>query len=121
MSTLSERLKELRNEAKLSQKDLAKKLKLSSSTIGMIESGKREGNKETIQKIANFFGVSIDYLYGNDIKETAKTESLINDFLDRLIQEGIIQDVNNIDSATENMILNAIKAEIALKLKKKNN
>lgn len=57
MSNLGERLKELRNEAKLSQKDLAKKLGLSSSTIGMIESGKREGNKETIQKIANFLGL----------------------------------------------------------------
>ncbi|HCL4578705.1 helix-turn-helix transcriptional regulator [Clostridium botulinum] len=120
MSNLGKRLKELRNEAKLSQKDLAKKLELSSSTVGMIESGKREGNKETIQKIANFFGVSIDYLYGNDNKETAQAESLIDNFLDRLIQEGIIQDPNNIDSTTEDMILNAIKAEIALKLKKKN-
>ncbi|MBY6770086.1 XRE family transcriptional regulator, partial [Clostridium botulinum] len=44
----------------------------------------------------------------------------IDNFLDRLIQEGIIQDPNNIDSTTEDMILNAIKAEIALKLKKKN-
>ncbi|EQC1537798.1 helix-turn-helix domain-containing protein [Clostridium botulinum] len=121
MSNLGERLKELRNEAKLSQKDLAKKLGLSSSTVGMIESGKRKGNKETIQKIANFFEVSIDYLYGNDIEEITKTESLIDNFLDRLIEEDIIQDANNIDSATENMILNAIKAEIALKLKKKNN
>ncbi|MHB9949523.1 XRE family transcriptional regulator [Clostridium botulinum] len=120
MSNLGERLKKLRNEAKLSQKDLAKKLGLSSSTVGMIESGKREGNKETIHKIANFFGVSIDYLYGNDVEEITKTESLIDNFLDRLIQEGIIQDPNNIDSTTEDMILNAIKAEIALKLKKKN-
>lgn len=120
MSNLGKRLKALRNEASLSQKDLAKKLNLSSSTIAMIESGKREGNKETINKIANYFEVSIDYLYGNNNEENSKKESLIDNFLDRLIQEGIIQDPNNIDSATENMILNAIKAEIALKLKKKN-
>lgn len=56
------RLKGLREEKGLSQQAFANKFGISQSTIGMWESGKREPNFTTIQKIAEFFNVSIDYL-----------------------------------------------------------
>lgn len=59
------RLKELRENKGLSQKQLANKLDVSQSTVGMWESKKREPNFSTTEKIANFFGVSIDYLLDN--------------------------------------------------------
>ena len=58
------RLKELRLVAKLSQRDLAKKLHLSPSSIGMYESGARFPTPEVEISIAQFFGVSLDYLRG---------------------------------------------------------
>ena len=61
---LGSRIKLLREEAGLKQDELAKKLAVSPSAIGMYERDLREPNNELTLKIANFFNVSIDYLLG---------------------------------------------------------
>ena len=64
-------LKTLRKNAKLSQAELAAKLRVSTSTIGMYETGKRMPDVDTVQMISKFFDVSIDYLIGTtDTKTT---------------------------------------------------
>lgn len=60
------RLKELRKDYKLTQEQLGKKLGLSRSTIAMYETNASEPDFETLSKLADFFGVSIDYLLGKD-------------------------------------------------------
>lgn len=62
----SSRLKQLRESKKLSQRDLAKILKLSPSTVAMYEVNQRSPDKETLSVIADFFNVSVDYLLGRD-------------------------------------------------------
>lgn len=70
---INDRLKKLRNEKNLTQRELAKLLKLSPSTIAMYETGQRMPDPETLQKIADFFGVSVDYLLGrSDIPNPGK-------------------------------------------------
>lgn len=59
-----DRLKELRYKKELSQRELASILNMSPSTIAMYETGQREPDAETLSKIADFFGVTIDYLLG---------------------------------------------------------
>lgn len=58
----SERLKELRKSKGLTQIQFANEFNIANGTIGMWESGKREPDFATIQKIADFFGVTVDYL-----------------------------------------------------------
>ncbi|MDD6735720.1 MAG: S24 family peptidase [Clostridiales bacterium] len=60
------KLKDLRKRAGLSQEELAKKLGISKSTIGMYEQGQRKKpqSDEVLKSIADFFGVSLDYLMG---------------------------------------------------------
>lgn len=58
------RLKLLRTEQSLSQKDIAEKFNISASTIGMYEQGRRDPDTEFVTKIAHFFGVTTDYLLG---------------------------------------------------------
>ncbi len=62
--TFAIRLKELRESKNLSQYDLANELGISQSAIGNWEAGKREPNFTMMQTLANYFGVSVDYLLG---------------------------------------------------------
>ena len=58
------RLKELRLEAGLTQKDLAKAIEVGRTTISEYESGKIVPKQEGLLRIANHFNVSVDYLTG---------------------------------------------------------
>ena len=60
------RLKELRERAGYSQYSFAEKFGVAQSTVGSWEAGKREPNFNTMQRLADFFGVSVDYLLGRD-------------------------------------------------------
>jgi transcriptional regulator with XRE-family HTH domain len=67
MNTFGERLRELRNEIGKSQKEIGKIFNLSESTIGMYERNERKPDYETLQKFAEFFSKSTDYLlYGKE-------------------------------------------------------
>ena len=61
------KLKSLRENNGLLQKELADKLNISPSTIGMYEQNRREPDNETLKKIAEYFKVSTDYLLDNEI------------------------------------------------------
>ena len=65
LEILANRLRKLREERGLTQKELAQALGLSSkSTITNYEQNDRDPDYETLIKIANYFEVSIDYLLG---------------------------------------------------------
>lgn len=61
---LGERLKEQRIHKKLRQEDVAAKIGIARTTYAMYEQNKREPDNETLQKLADFFDVRIDYLLG---------------------------------------------------------
>lgn len=69
------RLKQLRNERKINQRELAKYLKVAPSTISMYENGQREPNFEVLEVLADFFNVDMNYLLG----KTDKTTKLLID------------------------------------------
>ena len=68
--------KELRKAAGLSQAEMAKKLGISRSTAGMYETGQREPDFETLEVIADFFNVDVDYLIGRTNKTTVLPNSV---------------------------------------------
>ena len=69
------RLKQLRNERGISQRQLAEFLKVAPSTISMYENGQREPNFEVLESLADFFNVDLNYLLG----KTNKTTKIILD------------------------------------------
>lgn len=80
-----EKLKELRLKANVSQQVMADFLGVSRPAYTMYEIGKREPSHDTLQKLADYFGVSVDYLLGrteNPLPETKKeaTEITFDDF-----------------------------------------
>ena len=60
----SQRLKSLRKDKKLTQRELGKHFNLSQSSIAFYEKGEREPDFSTLIKFADFFNVSTDYLLG---------------------------------------------------------
>lgn len=63
---MKNRLKEIRQEKKLSQTDIAKALGVTRQAISLYEKGDRELKLETWQKLADYFNVSVPYLQGLD-------------------------------------------------------
>lgn len=64
MSKFSERFKLLRKERGLSQAALATELGFTKSSVNMYERGDREPRLESLETIADFFNVDMDYLLG---------------------------------------------------------
>lgn len=85
-TNIGKRLRKLRNEKKFTQKDVASFLNISDRTIGYYESGQRNPDPETLQKLADFFDVSVDYLLGRtDIKNPE--ESTIDDEISKIMKD----------------------------------
>lgn len=64
MEIFTQRLKELRKERGLTQKQLAEVLETADDSIFSWEKGRSQPSIETLQKICNYFNVSADYLIG---------------------------------------------------------
>ncbi|SHJ68416.1 helix-turn-helix domain-containing protein [Desulfofundulus thermosubterraneus] len=64
MPSFGERLAYLRNQRGLSQAELARLLDVGQSTIAMYEKNKRSPDHHSLIRLADFFGVSTDYLLG---------------------------------------------------------
>lgn len=63
----AKRLRELRKEFKLTQKQLSDIIGISDRTIGYYETGDRFPNEDILKKFADYFDVSVDYLLGRTI------------------------------------------------------
>ena len=59
-----ERLKELRNEKRILQAELAKDMKVCKSAISGWEVGRNQPDYDLLIKLADYFDVSLDYLLG---------------------------------------------------------
>ena len=90
MSTFGKRFKELRKRDNLTQDMAAKIFHVDKSTLSKWENDKNGADNEMLQKIANYFNVSLDYLLGrsnephilvnNENKNNKKINEIIDDF-----------------------------------------
>lgn len=64
MAKFSERLRLLRTQKGLSQMEFAKQIGVSKSSVNMYERGEREPGLETLELLADYFNVDMDYLLG---------------------------------------------------------
>jgi transcriptional regulator with XRE-family HTH domain len=63
-----EKIKMLREEKKMTQAELAAVLGVTPAAVGLYEQNRRKLDPELINKIADFFDVTTDYLYGRTDK-----------------------------------------------------
>lgn len=75
--TLGKRIKDLREQNGLSQKELAEILRIQNSTLSQYESDTRTPSDDIKKAIADYFNVTLDFLMGRDIKATDGTSQPI--------------------------------------------
>lgn len=86
------RLKQLREERELLQRDVAAYLDISTAAYGFYETEARSMSAETAKKLAEFFNVTVDYLLGADNKNKNVIPILgtVKAGYDYLVNENII-------------------------------
>lgn len=87
MALFEQRLKKLRIENNLTQKELGDKIKLNGSTISFYERGRRIPDYKTLNQLADFFNVSTDYLIGRVNTRNHKTKKIIDQIADEVLEE----------------------------------
>ena len=77
---LGTRIASLRQSQGMSQAELAKKLHISASAVGMYEQGRREPSVDTLIALGQIFGVSLDYLLSgqpDSIRDVAALHQMV--------------------------------------------
>ncbi len=65
-----QRIRDLREDRDLKQVDLARVLNCTQACYSYYESGQREVPAQVLQKLADFYNVSVDYLLGRTNTKT---------------------------------------------------
>lgn len=105
------KIKNLRQKFELTQEQLANKLNIAPSTIGMYEQGRRTPNLDTLIKISNIFHISIDMLL--DLEENFYIKSIrIDEIILNLID--FIQNQDCIFLKGEKLTSEEIKSIVCL-------
>nr|DAI41297.1 MAG TPA: Repressor protein CI [Caudoviricetes sp.] len=86
------RLKELRQEKKLTQQELAKQIGVSKLTILNWEKGEHQIKSEKAQQLADIFGVSVGYLLGFNNDDVTEYEiDFHNNVMERMNKEAFVR------------------------------
>ena len=73
--TIGQKIKKLRTEKGLTQKDLADQLHVTFQTISKWEKDENEPDLATVRELAKLFGCSLDYLLSENEEEAPKVEA----------------------------------------------
>lgn len=109
-----DKLKQLRENRNMKQKELADLLFLKQSSISDYENNKSTPNGEIINSIANIFNVSADYLLGIETPDKSKLDKTIEETIEELKTEDTLHFMKNgdIDEETARLLKIAMKNAI---------
>lgn len=80
-----QRLRELRLSKRMSQEELGSVLNASQQTIGNWERGRTFPTEDSVIQIANYFNVTIDYLYGEESESVNKNVVELEKLMDNQV------------------------------------
>lgn len=109
--TIGDRIKELRLEQGLNQRDLAAKMNISNSTLSQYETGQRAPSDDMKDRFACYFNVSIDYLMG---RTNMKRPTVLEDDGPRNDKERLILELfRQAPDALQDLALEALRQRAA--------
>lgn len=103
---MKNRIKILRLENNLTQKELAEKIQTSNKNIWAYENNIATPPAETLIKIADFFNVSLDYLLYRNFNINANNNSFSDD------EKNIIEKYRNLSEELKHILLETVTAWI---------
>lgn len=129
---VGDKIKQLRKAQRITQQELAEKLGITPSAVGMYEQNRREPNYDVLQQLSNIFSVSFDYLLDRESELMLESKPVYRqiggDFdtiidnlkRDLMMQKGLMFKGEILDDEDLDKIFEAMKigAEVALKSKK---
>ena len=117
---LANKIKQLRKKSGLTQAELADKLEISPSAVGMYEQGRREPDNETLSKICQILNASGDFILNlnKDGQESNKEiYNIISDFIEDLEQQNnLMFNGEPINQSEKKKITSALKVATAITL-----
>ena len=127
MSVFSELLKDCRKRCGFTQRELANKLGVASSAVGMYEQGRREPDSTMLLKICAVLNTTTDYLLGLDDgkslnqNENRNVSEVIDEFTEMLAnQSGLMFDGEPITDDDRRKIIDAIRVAAAVAVNSRN-
>lgn len=121
-NSLADKIKQLRIKSGMTQTQLANKLKISPSTVGMYEQGRRKPDNKTLSKICKIFDASGDYMLDldkpcNKNHESNEVYRIIADFTENLErQNNLMFNGEPVNNQEKKKIINALKIAAAITL-----
>lgn len=135
MINIGEKIKMLRKEKKLTQKELANEIGVTASTVTKYENGQLEPNIEVLNRISNIFRISISALVEDNysrkefstepeflsLYELVNSKQLTEETIDKLtkcIIRAVINkynlniDINKIDDSDKKLIFNLASSSV---------
>lgn len=90
------RIKELRESRKIKQKEMAEILQVPNNTYNQWENEKRQPDHDMLVRIAEYFGVTVDYLLGREEepqkeKSPSEVDELLNDPLNKELWSRLVK------------------------------
>jgi transcriptional regulator with XRE-family HTH domain len=117
MDLFSDRLKNLRKEKKKTQQNIADLLKIRRSTYGEYERGKIIPPMDKIKTLADYFGVSTDFLINN--VNTEKQEIDASDNIQQLLSElkgnqNVLFDGDKLDNESRQLLIKSLENSLEM-------
>lgn len=101
---LGNNIREQRTKKQLSQSELSKLMHVSQQTVGSWETGRAIPGSDTLDKLADYFGVTTDYLLGRKIKTDGEAD------LDEMLDNAHSYDGKPLDDHDRELIRQYLKA-----------
>ncbi|NFN09377.1 helix-turn-helix domain-containing protein [Clostridium botulinum] len=114
-----DKIKAVRKDLGLTQIEFAKRLGISRSYLGDLETGRLKGsNVKIISKLSDLSGKSMEYFLGKDAE--IKQYEILDSAIEMLLDKNLISSEGEIsDKTAENILLEILKKEIKLKIENK--